>query len=95
MIRGFGLGHSATRGRCGMQQPHFGLAYNKSHAPFSVGTGHIWVYACGVARPAGRMAAELRTRPRSIVRFSMSTALLFCSQTISQKCPHVLGKGPW
>lgn len=31
----------------------------------------------------------------SITLFNISTALEFCSHTISQKCPAVFGKGPW
>ena len=34
------------------------------------------------------------TEPFSMMRLSMTTPLLFCSHTISQKCPHVFGKGP-
>lgn len=34
------------------------------------------------------------TDPFSITLLSMTTPLLFCSHTISQKWPHVLGKGP-
>lgn len=34
------------------------------------------------------------TDPFSMTRFSMTTPRLLCSHTISQKCPHVLGKGP-
>lgn len=29
-----------------------------------------------------------------MMRLSMTTPRLFCSHTISQKCPHVFGKGP-
>lgn len=35
------------------------------------------------------------TDPFSMTRFSMTTPRLLCSHTISQKCPHVLGKGPF
>lgn len=43
----------------------------------------------------GRMRAlEGLTEPFSITRLSMTTPLLFCSHTISQKWPHVLGRGP-
>lgn len=43
----------------------------------------------------GRIRAlEGLTEPFSITRLSMTTPLLFCSHTISQKWPHVLGRGP-
>ena len=38
---------------------------------------------------------QIPTLLRSMVLLSMRTALLFCSQAISQKWPQVLGRGPW
>lgn len=49
-----------------------------------------WVYVDGSSKDLWR---EL-TEPFSMMRLSMTTPLLFCSHTISQKCPHVFGKGP-
>lgn len=35
------------------------------------------------------------TDPFSMTRFSITTPRLLCSHTISQKFPHVFGRGPW
>lgn len=47
-----------------------------------------------VHRPQQQGARGELTEPFSMMRLSMTTPLLFCSHTISQKCPHVFGKGP-
>lgn len=45
-------------------------------------------------RECYEQVTALLTDPFSITLLSMTTPLLFCSHTISQKWPHVLGKGP-
>lgn len=49
---------------------------------------HFFIWCCCV------IAEHVLTEPFSITLFSMMTALVFCSQIMSQKWPHVLLRGP-
>lgn len=51
-----------------------------------------WRWGC---RQKLKACGRRLTDPFSMTRFSITTPRLLCSHTISQKFPHVFGRGPW
>lgn len=71
--------------------------FNLSRCTWQSGRGQQWGYWVEEDKRADLSPCwgKPLTDPFSMTRFSITTPRLLCSHTISQKLPHVFGRGPW